>query len=123
MDEILKLILQTAIMALVPTIVAMAIQTLRRLHIQLSAEQEARLDAAVRRAILEAEEWAAGRLKSKLPVTSYQKLSRAVEQVTPAFDLTPEQAEARVKAALPELGLGASANFSRPLAGSGSAQP
>jgi hypothetical protein len=124
MDNLVHLIVQAGIAALVPVVVAGAVQLLRRLHIQLSEAQQAALDAAIRRAILEAEEWGAARLKAKLPATSYQKLERAVNAVAPAFDLTPEEAETHIRALLPSVGAGATANFSRtPGPGAASPQP
>ena len=104
--------------------VAGCVQLLRRFHLELSVAQEAQLDAAVRRAVLEAEEWAAARVKAKLPATSYQKLDRAADALIPAFGLTPEEAEGRIKAALPQLGLGATnPSFSQPLATADSSHP
>lgn len=121
MEQIVQTIVQAGIAALVPIIVAGAVQLLRRLHIQLSEAQQAALDAAIRRAIFEAEEWGAARLKAKLPATSYQKLERAIEAVAPQFGLSPEETEARIKATLPEVGLGASSNFPvAPVAGANS---
>lgn len=121
MDELVHLIVQAGVAALVPLLVTAAVQWLRRLHIQLSEAQEAALDTAIRRAIFESEEWAAARIKAKLPATSYQKLERAVETIAPAFDLDPKDAEARIKATLPTVGLGAAANFPpAPAVGAGS---
>lgn len=124
MDTLLHLLVQAGVAALVPLLVAAAVQLLRRAHIQLSEAQQATLDAAIRRAILEAEEWGAARLKAKLPATSYQKLERAVNAVAPAFDMTPEEAETHIRAMLPSVGVGAAANFSNPrLPGAASPQP
>lgn len=123
LDTLIQTVVQSAIVVLVPMVVAAAVQLLRRLHIQLTADQEAALTEAVRRAALEAEEWAAGRIKAKLPVTSYQKLQRATESLTEPFGLTPQEAESRIKAVLPQLGLGAAANFSGPRSGLSSSQP
>ncbi len=123
LETVVQTLVQSAIVVLVPMIVTAAIQILRRLRIQLSAEQEAALTVAVRRAVLEAEEWAATRIKAKLPATSYQKLTRATESLTEPFGLTSQEAETRIKAILPELGLGASANFPGPHSGPSSLQP
>lgn len=123
LDTLIQTLVQSAVVVLVPMAVAAAVQGLRRLHIQLTADQEAALTVAVRRAVLEAEEWAATRIKAKLPATSYQKLARATESLTEPLGLTPQDAEARIKAILPELGLGAAANFPGPLSGPPSSQP
>ena len=65
-----------------------------------------------------------GVVKAKLPATSYQKLDRAADALIPAFGLTPEEAEGRIKAALPQLGLGATnPSFSQPLATADSSHP
>lgn len=122
-DALIETLVQSAVVVLVPMIVAAVVQVLRRLRIQLSAEQEAALTVAVRRAVLEAEEWAATRIKAKLPATSYQKLTRATESLIQPFGLTHQEAETRIKAILPELGLGASANFPGPPSGPNSLQP
>lgn len=109
LETLIQTVVQSAMVVLVPMGVAAAVQVLRRLQIQLTHEQEVALTGAVRRAVFEAEEWAAGRLKAKLPVTSYQKLQRATDSVAKPFGLTPQAAESHIKALLPQLGLGAAA--------------
>lgn len=98
-----------AIVAVIaPAAAAIVVQVLRLINIQLSEAQQAKVRAVVANALLEVEEWASARVKAELPVTSGQKLTRAIEQiVAKAPNVTPEEAEALVRQELPKVGLGA----------------
>ncbi len=109
LDTVIQVVVQSTLAVLVPLVAAVIVQMLRRLHIQITADQELLVTARVRQAAQEAEEWAAARVKAKLPVTSHQKLTRATESLVKPFGLTVEEAEVRLRASLVELGLGATA--------------
>jgi len=111
MDYFLHVVVQASLVILVPILVGAAVQLLRRINIQLSEVQQAALDKVIRRAILEAEEWGAARLKAKLPVTSHQKLERASNVITTTTKLSVADAEMRIRAMLPETHAGAAAHI------------
>lgn len=104
----IEVLVQTAVILLVPVIVGIAVQVLRRVGLQVSASQQARMQAIAENAVLAAEEWAVARAKRKFPVSSDQKLERALETIlykVPGIDR--EEAKELVDAALPKVGLGA----------------
>jgi len=107
-DEGVKLVfavLGAVLMVYVPLILH---KVLVRLGVHLSQEQEARLAALADSAVHEAEEWAAAKVKAKIPVGSEAKLARAVEGVIDKVPgITTEEAERLVRAALPKALLGA----------------
>lgn len=91
-----------------PAAAAIVVQVLRLINIQLSEAQRAKVQQVVANALLEVEEWASARLKAELPVTSGQKLTRAVEQIVAKVpNVTAEEAETLVRQELPKVGLGA----------------
>lgn len=114
MDEILREIavevVRIAMVALVSIAVPLLVQLLRRVNIQLSVEEQARVNTTAMIIAAEVEEWAASRIKMNLPVGSGEKLQRATARMVETLPgMTPERAEAAVAAALPQLGLGAAA--------------
>lgn len=106
--DVMRLSIEIAVATLAPLLVGIAVQYLRRLNVQLSAEQQAKLEHAVEQVILEVEEWAAQRLKANLAVSSPDKLTRAATgllQLRP--DLSLNQAIELIHAQLPKMGTGA----------------
>lgn len=110
LNEIVKTAVITSIGLVGPVIVGLLVQLFRKANLELSAAQQAQLREAVQNVLVEVEEWAAQRLKADIPVTSGQKLSKAVEAIMDLQPiLTETEAEALVRQELPKLGLGAAA--------------
>ncbi len=108
--EAVKALIIASAAAAGPLVVAVLVQLFRRANIQLSAAQQDRLRQIVQNILIEVEEWASHRLKADIPVTSGQKLSRAVDEIVDALPkLTEAQAESLVRQELPKLGLGSAA--------------
>lgn len=108
--EVATEVVRVALMALVSLAVPLTVQILRRVNVQLSVEEQARVNALAMVVAAEVEEWAATRIKANLTVDSAEKLQRATERLVQTIPgMTPERAERAVTAALPQLGLGAAA--------------
>lgn len=107
-NELVKTILMASIAAVGPLVVAALVQLFRKFNVELGAAQQAQVETVVQNILLEVEEWASHRLKAQIPVTSGQKLSRAVEAILnkiPGID--EAEAELLVRQELPKVGLGA----------------
>lgn len=108
-DEVIK-ILGAALGMLLS---AVLVQVLRKLNLQLSAEQHARLETYTAEAIRFAEEWASQRLKANKPVNSAEKLEQAIAALVDRIPgITREEAIAIIHAQLPRVGTGAAAALS-----------
>jgi hypothetical protein len=95
---------------IVPLVTALLVQWLRKLNLDISGQQQAKIQYHVQQAVLEAEEWAARRLQANIATTPGDKLDRATTTITaklPGVDLT--EAADLVHAELPKAGLGAAA--------------
>lgn len=107
-QQLSELVLHVVVAVVAPALAAILVQGLRLVSVQLSAAQEAKVRDIVTQAILETEEWAAGRLKGQLPVTSGQKLMRALSAVTAKVPgISEQEAEDLIRQELPKVGLGA----------------
>lgn len=107
--SLLHMVVTAVVTALAPLVVGIGVQWLRKFNIQVSDAQQAQARQVVQGALLEAEEWAAARIKAKLPATGHQKLERALQMLSPQLPKVSESALASlVHAELPKLGLGAS---------------
>lgn len=106
--EGLNLLTTVAVSLIAPALAAALVQAFRLLNVQLSEAQQAKVRDIVTQAIFEVEEWASARIKAQLPVSSGQKLTRAVEQIVDKVPgISPEEAEVLVRQELPKVGLGA----------------
>ena len=107
-QELLQLLFTAVIGVTAPVLTALVVQAFRWVNVQLSAAQEAKVRQTVANVLLEVEEWASGRLKAQLPVTSGQKLTRAIGQIVEKLpNVTQDEAEVLVRQELPKVGLGA----------------
>ena len=103
-DEVIRLVFAVATVVAVPLVTALVVRYVQKLGLTISAENQARLETAARQAILASEEWAAAKVKAKLPekITSEAKLAHAVTHMVDQIpSVTTEQAEAIVTAQLP----------------------
>ena len=92
-------VLATAIASLLVGILA---QYLRKIGIQLDADQQAKLEYFVRQAVLRVEEWARAQQKAGKAVTSDEKLVAAQNEVLARFPgLDPVTVTRQIQAALP----------------------
>lgn len=112
LNEAVKALVVTSIGLVAPLIVGLIVQLFRKARIELSEAQEARIRAGVQNILVEVEEWAAHRLKASIPVTSGQKLSKAVEAILDKVPgISEDEAEQLVRQELPKIGLGAISFF------------
>lgn len=106
--QLTGLVFQSAILALMPLLVAAIVQFVRKLGMDLSASQQAKLQVIAENAVLAAEEWAVSRIKRKIPTPGESKLARAVESILfKVPGVTEDEAKELINAALPKVGLGA----------------
>ena len=107
-NEVIKAVLVTSIGALGPIVVAIVVQLLRKVNIELGVAQQDQIRLAVQNILLEVEEWASHRIKASINVTSGQKMERAVESILNKFPGVDEaEAQKLVREELPKIGLGA----------------
>jgi hypothetical protein len=107
-------LVRTALTILAPILVAAlttaAIQVARKFGLEVGAQQQAKIEHYARQAVLEAEEWAAQRIRANLPTTPMEKFERALRgmlQKVPG--VTAGEATAIIHAVLPQVGAGAAA--------------
>jgi hypothetical protein len=96
--------------ALVPVLVGLVVQLLRRVNLQLDAERQERVRAIVRKVVLKIEEIAARELREGLRRwTSEEKLAMATSEVIDELKgkVTAAAAQQAIHAELPTLGIGA----------------
>lgn len=106
--ELVKIAIVTGFALAVPILV----KILQRVGLQVTAEKQAQLNQIALLVASEVEEWAAAKLKGNLQVTSGDKLERAVAQVLDKVPgITEAEAKAAIRAALPQIGLGAAAGL------------
>ncbi len=91
-------------------------QVQKKYGLQLDEAHQAQVDRVVADAIRRAEEWAAVQIKKQIPVTALQKHEMAVTQVMQETNLPQSEATNAVRSMLPQLGLGAAANQTTPVA-------
>ncbi len=113
MDALLQELARAVVGVLGVLLVPLLIQQLRKLGLQVSAEQDAKLRAVAQSAIRGAEEQAASVAKASMGGTvikGSEKLERAVSTVLERLPgITPEEATRIVHEELPRAGAGAAA--------------
>ena len=111
--EIIQTVLAIGTAVLVPLLTALVFKALKKLNLEVSGQQQAKIEYFVRQAVLEAEEWGAKRVQAKLPVVPKDKLERALISVVDHVpNISTEEATALIHAELPKVSLGA-ASFMR----------
>jgi len=109
MNQLVELIVGSAVSVAAPAIAGVAVKLFQKLRFDVDEAKRRKIEATVIDVLYEAEEWAADRLKAKLPVQSGQKLSRAVTKLVDKIPgISEAQAEALVRQTLPLLSMGAS---------------
>ena len=108
LNEVVKALVVASVGVIAPVVVAILVQLFRKVNIDLSQAQQATLRNTVQDILVEVEEWASHRIKANVPVTSGQKLSKAVDAIVEEKpNLSEAEAEALVRQELPKIGLGA----------------
>jgi hypothetical protein len=101
-QQIINAVLATATPILVGLVMALLLKLLKRFNFSLEAEQQAKIEALVRRAILRVEEIFAAKVKAGVRVTAADKLESAIAEVTGEQpSLTRSDAAALIHAQLP----------------------
>lgn len=112
MGELLKAVLASVTPVIAGLVVALLVQLLRRFNLELSAEQQAKFEALVRREIQRVEEYFAAKVKAGHPVTAAQKMENAIAAIQAAApDKTREQIAGAIQSKLAETPWGASESF------------
>lgn len=110
MDVLIDEAVKFAFVLLTPLALAVLYRGLAKLGLQLDAEKQGKLEAAVRVAVSEAEEWASRQVKARVTVTPGDKLERALGTVLAKVpNVDPDEALTIIHAMLPQMGLGAAA--------------
>jgi len=110
MDVLIGEVLKFAGAALASALVVLVVKLLQRVGIALDADRREALERVALQGAARAEEWAEKQIKAKLKVPSAAKMNQAIAHVLERIpNVTAEEAEAVVTAALPQMGLGASA--------------
>jgi hypothetical protein len=114
MEAVVQEVLLTVAAIVAPVIAALIVVVLvrlaQRVGLEVSAERQAKMEKVFTDAILATEEWAARRIKAKLPVSSGEKLRRTLTAAMRHFPgMTEDEAKEWVDAILPKLALGATA--------------
>mgnify|MGYP001612042807 CR=1 FL=1 len=104
----IRTILTIGTAVLVPLLTALAFKALKKLNLEVSGQQQAKIEYFVRQAVLEAEEWGARRVQAKFPVLPKDKLERALASVVDRVpNISTEEAAALIHSELPKVSLGA----------------
>ena len=113
--KFVELIVGGAATVLAPVLTGVVIKLFQKLRLNVDAARRKEIEDIVTKVLYEVEEWAAERVKAKLPVNSGQKLSRAVTQIVDKLPgISEAQAEALVRQMLPLLFLGAASKIRYP---------
>lgn len=103
MQDILGGFAREALQALVPVIAALVVgvlvQALRKYNLDISADQRAKFESVVRRAIQWVEEYYAAKVKAGQPVTGSMKLTSAIGRVQ---EEVPDKSRDEIAAAILE---------------------
>jgi hypothetical protein len=110
MKQLIELVVSGAVSVAAPALAGVAIKLFQKLRLDVDDARRRDIEAVVSNILFEVEEWAAERLKAKLPVNSGLKLSRAVTQIVDKVPgISEAQAEQLVRQLLPKLLMGATA--------------
>lgn len=113
LDQVVHYAIQAAVAALMPLVVGIAIQALRRLNISLSEKQQERVNRFATEAAQYAEERVSALVKIGIVKTAdaaQRKLGEALAHMRETAPRVPDdQARLMITKALPRVGLGASA--------------
>jgi hypothetical protein len=110
--DLLMPVVQALLMALVPIVVGLAVQMLRKAGLDLSAEQQAKMEATIGRIVAETEEWASAQAKAGKPVTTTNKILYFNQRVAEELPkLGADQATAIAQAILGRMKLQATIPF------------
>ena len=110
MDVLIDEAVKFAFVLLTPLALAVLYKGFARLGLQIDAERQGKIEAAVRIAVAEAEEWASQQIKARVKVHPQEKLERALGTVLGKVpNVDPDEALTIIHAMLPQMGLGAAA--------------
>jgi len=114
MHQLVELILGSAVSVAAPAIAGAAVKLFQKLRFDVDEAKRRKIETTVSDVLHEVEEWAAERIKAKLPVNSGQKMSRAVASLVDKLPgISEAQAEVLVRQTLPLLAMGASWSLRR----------
>jgi len=109
LDELIKLLFTIVTITITAALPFILKKIFDKFNLQVSAENQAKLEKYIQDAILATEEWAATRIKASIPVNAGAK---AEKFITIALDkipgITADEALKLAQQELPKLGLGAS---------------
>ena len=109
MNQFVELVLNSAVSVAAPALAGAAVKLFQKLRFDVDEAKRRKIEVTVTEILYEVEEWAAERIKAKLPVNSGQKLSRAVAKIVDKIPgISEAQAELLVRQTLPLLAMGAS---------------
>jgi len=110
MDVLIDEAVKFAFVLLTPLALAVLYKGFAKLGLQIDAEKQGKIEAAVRIAVAEAEEWASRQIKARIKVNPRDKFERALETVIVKLpNVDPNEATTIIHAMLPQMGLGAAA--------------
>ena len=108
-DEIVRTVLSLAVVLLAPLVLGVVYRLFQRVGLEVSAEQQAKLEKQLRDLLIETEEYFAARIKAKIPdITGATKLQHFIEIAVDRIPgITAQEAAAYAQQLLPQIGLGA----------------
>lgn len=107
-DEAVRTVLSFAAVLLAPLILGVLYRLFQRVGLQVSADQQAKLEKQLRDYLIETEEYFAARIKAKIAVTGADKLRHFIELAIDRIPgMTPQDAAGYAQQLLPQIGLGA----------------
>ena len=109
-QSVLEGVVASAAVAAAPLIVGWLARQLQRAGLQVTAEQQARLEYLTKQAILKAEELIAAHVKAGQPATAGDKLVIATGSLMQSAGVDSITAANSIHAVLPTMGLGATAS-------------
>jgi len=114
MNDLITEVIKTALRLLEPVIagalVALILKLLQRLNLSIDENEKAKVNALTQDVILQVEEWAAARIKAKIPepTTAKDKLEKALADLTAKVPgITQDEAADLIHANLAKVGAGA----------------
>ncbi len=102
--EVIKTVFAVATPIIVGLVTTLLVKALQKANLSISADNQAKLEHLAEQAILATEEWAAARIKAKLPTFSSDKLAQAVTTLTAKVPgITVDEAADLIHATLPQV--------------------